>query len=390
MNKVKYGFSKSLKGLVHCLMCLAVLVYPRMNSYAGESTPSEIRIGMGALDIEGNSVFHVLYDNIQVLSSLSGVIFENTDNSQFGASTEAMIYSVQDQIQKGVDGILFCPPTDQVLPAICRMCEEAKVYWGIYFRSILDDDIRSLCEASPYYIGNTCEDEESAAYELTKRIAEKGYRKIALISEAMWDTTAQARERGIQRAVKETEEIEIVAELRSLNSLEDAKNGIESLLTAYPDLDCIYLVASTLTEVQTVICDTIGEVCGDSPIALAAIDLSPTLSKDFESGVLKGTYGLAQLGLDPYYLAIKMVNTLKGYPLEDHFTSHQIPGIFVESKAEAKELADLVENRNLLYFPADYVEQNLLKWNNPKLDEKEFQRIIDENRELNQAVPGAE
>lgn len=79
-----------------------------------------------------------------------------------------------------VDGILFAPTTNQVLPAICRMCEEAKVYWGIYLRSITDKEIEDFCKSSPYYIGNTYENEEDWAYQLAQSVLKKGYRKFAV------------------------------------------------------------------------------------------------------------------------------------------------------------------------------------------------------------------
>lgn len=350
---------------------------------AGEK---EIRIGIDAMDESGASTFRVLYENLKVLEEIAQVKFEEGPEEDMGTSTEASVYSVERQIEDGMDGILICPPTDSVLPAICRMCEEAKVYWGIYFRSIQDDDIRELCEKSPYYIGNVYENEENSAYELMKKAAEEGFRKIAVISEAKWDTTCEAREKGIRRAIDELEEVEIIAEVRGMNSLEDADDCVKSLLQAYPELDGIFLVGSMVQGVQKKICSIIKDERGTGSVGLVTIDFSDTLTEDFKSGVLKAAYGLPQLSIDPYYMAIKMVNTLKGYPLSEENTSHCVEGVLIESEEQAKEMAAVIENSELLYFSEDFVRENLLKWNNPLLDEEEFQRIINENTRLENCV----
>ena len=81
-----------------------------------------------------------------------------------------------------------------------------------------------------------------------------------------------------------------------------------------------------------------------------------------------------------------MVNTLRGYPLEENSTSHCLHGIIVTSEQQAADMADVIENWNILYFSRNYVENYLLKWNNPSLNAEEFQRIIDQNRALENSV----
>ncbi len=343
---------------------------------------------IGGLDYSGQqeNTFYVLNQNLKVLENLAGVSFEDLSDEAISFTNEGFLSQVEQMIEEGTDGILICPTTDQVLPAVCRMCEEAQIYWGIYFREIRDDEIRKLCEASPYYIGNTYEAEEEGAYELMKLVINDGYKKIALITETSWDTACEQREQGIQRAIDETEDVEIVAEVRQLKSTDNIRESVKCLLEAYPDLDCIYMVGSTVIDSQSGVLKAIEEMKGDRELGLVTIDFSNCLVQDFESGILKAAYGLPQLTMDPYYLALKMVNTLRGYPLEDHSTSHCLNGVMVASGQEAADMADVIENWNMLYFPEDYVEHTLLKWNNPSLDGEEFQRIIDENRRLEHSV----
>ena len=114
-------------------------------------------------------------------------------------------------------------------------------------------------------------------------------------------------------------------------------------------------------------------------MGLATIDFSQSLTEDFESGILKAAYGVPQFSIDAYYMAVAMVNQLKGYPLSEHAESYRVPGILVDSAALAEEISDATENPDHLYFTEEEVERLLLKWNNPTLDAAVFQDLIDEN-----------
>ncbi len=368
--------------------CLAAVLALRPACAAAKEPEEKLHVGLTIQDTEEGSTFYVLHENLKILEKLSGVAFDRNAGGSRGSATETVIYEVQDQIDAGMDGILLCPSTDEVLPAVCRMCEAAEVYWGIYFRRILDDEVREVCEASPYYIGNVYENEEDGAYQLAQKAIAEGYRHIALISEPKWDTTCELRERGIRRAVNEAGDVEILTEVRGLTSPQDVEESAAELLSAYPELDCIYLAGSKVAGAPEALCRSIRQEAGNREVGLVTMDFSGTLTEDFESGILKAAYGLPQLSLDPYYMAIKMVNVLKGYPPGDGFTSHCLEGIFIESAEEAGEMADVIENDRLLYFPEEYVSRELLGWNNPELSAKTLQKIMDENIRLENSVTG--
>lgn len=78
-------------------------------------------------------------------------------------------------------------------------------------------------------------------------------------------------------------------------------------------------------------------------------------------------------------MAVSMINTLKGFPLSEDAESYCVPGLLVESKEQAEEIADATENPDHLFFTEEEVETLLFKWNNPALNAEEFQRIIEEN-----------
>ena len=266
------------------------------------------------------------------------------------------------------------------------MCEDAKIYWGIYLRSITDEDIEKFCQDSPYYIGNTYENEEESAYQLAKSVLEKGYRKFAILSESKWDNTCRLREAGFQKALMEYPDAQILTEARTMHTDSDIETNIKSIIQAYPDLDCFFLAGTRSIDGSHQVLTAIQAMRSTSRISLIAIDFTDKLVDDFHSGILKSAYGIMHLSLDPYYLSLKMINTLKGYPLEETSTSHCIPGVLITSEEQAKELSPIIEDRSLLYFSDDYVQNTLFKWNNPDLDEALFQQIIDENQFLESSI----
>ncbi|MDO4275184.1 MAG: substrate-binding domain-containing protein [Eubacteriales bacterium] len=369
--------------LIRCflLLCLCICAFPA-DIHADDREAPPIRIGLEFLESDYNTSFHILNENLKHLEKLANVEFVRPDNKYSGTINEQSIYNVEDMLAQDVDGILFAPTADRVLPAICRMCEEAEVYWGIYMRGITDKDIEEFCKASPYYIGNTYENEEEGAYELAKSVLEKGYRRFALLSESKSDNTCRQREVGFQKALMEYPDAQIVAEARNMRSYSDIEQNTKSIIQAYPDLDCFFLAGTKTLGGTNQVLKTIQAVRSTERISLVAFDFSDKIVEDFQTGILKSSYGLMQLSMDPYYLAIKMINTLKGCPLESKSTSHYVEGILITSEEQARELSPKIEDRSLLYFSDDFVRDMLFKWNNPKLDEESFQQIINDNRLL--------
>lgn len=323
--------------------------------------------------------FNTLYRNLKLLEKTANVEFINTKDEDFGSSDEANVYYVQSAIAQDADAIMLVPNSDQILPTVCRLCEEAEVYWGIYFRNIEDENIRQICEESLYYVGNVCEDEENMAYQLATMTAELGYQQLGLISTSRWDTTGKSRENGIQRALQENTQMSVIGEVRRVSSPEAVYECTRGMLDAYPEMDCIFLVGSINGNAQKSIYEAIQDTGRE--VGFVAIDYMDGFYEMYESGVLKSVVGLPQLTIDPYYLALKLINTLKGYPIEDCSTQI-VPGILIPGEMEAEQMKKLVENENLKFFSEEFISENLLKWNNPKLDGDEFQRIINENRAL--------
>ena len=90
-----------------------------------------------------------------------------TDNSADG-----LIDNISELISRDVDGVLFMPASDSMLPAVDAMCADAGVYWGTMFRTISDDDIREAMYASEWFAGGCNEDDETCASNIVKSMAD--------------------------------------------------------------------------------------------------------------------------------------------------------------------------------------------------------------------------
>ena len=123
------------------LFLIFFFLYIPMNVSASAQTDTPLRIGLEFQEADYNTSFHILNENLKHLEKLANVEFIRAELQSSGTSNEQSIYNIEYFLSQNVDGILFAPTTDQVLPTICRMCEEAKVYWGIYLRSISDKNI---------------------------------------------------------------------------------------------------------------------------------------------------------------------------------------------------------------------------------------------------------
>jgi ABC-type sugar transport system substrate-binding protein len=201
---------------------------------ASEQTAAlkKFKVGLsiwGTSDALGKSCSDLVKSSVEALGGEAVV-----DAS--GMTPEKQISSVENLISSGCDALTICPFSDSVLPKISQLCTDAKIPFTIYFREIHDAAVKKAVESSPYYVGNCCEDETTSGYNIAKSMADKGCKKILLISMPRGDTTAENREKGIAKCLQETG-MQIVSECRDVSQASDATKAVESAIAAFPDLD---------------------------------------------------------------------------------------------------------------------------------------------------------
>lgn len=291
---------------------------------------------------------------------------------------DGILTFVESEIAAGVDGLILCPPSDSILPTICTLCEEAGVYWGISMRTIGDEEIKAMCEASEYYVGNCYEDEENTGYQVGQYLGENGAKKIAIISTTKGDTTGDAREAGLAAACDEYG-MEIVGESRGLTQASDVTNAVESFLAANADLDAIFCVGTTVTGVQEITVKAVQDA-GCEDVEVVCIDHPDGISSLFDTGVLTFSIGTPSFSLDMYVTTLKVVSAIQGYPISGEETegksSNFIAMATVTGAEEAQAYEEASSDSEYVFFDEDELS-GMLPWNNADFNEAALQEILD-------------
>ncbi len=324
----------------------------------------------------GITLFEIMRSNMNQLGELTGGEFINAPAE---LTPDGTLSFVEAQVAAGVDGLIIIPPSDSVLPTVTTLCEEAGVYWGISMRTISDPDVKAMVEASPYYIGNCYEDEYSSGYNCGKWMGEAGYKKIAIISQAKGDTTCDTREIGLADACEEYG-MEIVGESRGHSQASDATQATESFLAANADLDAVFVVGSAVTGEHEAVLKAIQDAGRSDQVSLVTVDFPNDMVTDFESGILKYSFGPVSLAYDPTVLLIKLVNAIKGTPILNAdggtVTTTSMTVIGIDNVEDATEYMNILGNPEFLFFTEEEINDMLVE-NNPDFNEAALQEVID-------------
>ena len=340
-----------------------------------ETKPYKIAVG---LPDSGATMFSLMSNNIQAYAKSTGgeVVFQ----AGVAASADATVQFVEDQIAAGVDGLIISPPADSVLTAVATLCEEAGVYWGITFRIIEDPEIKEFVESSPYYVGNCFEDEEETGYGVMKHLHENDIQKVAIISQAKGNTTTDLREKGAMRACDEFG-MEIIAEARDLAQASDATSAAESFLTAYADLDAIFIVGTRGSGAHEAVAKAIEDAGRTDQVKLATIDFPDGMDKLFESGILITCSGLPSWGYDPYMISVVLANTCMGTPISETPVSLNAKMLNINDLDTAQRWIAKYGTDTTLYYDEDTMANTLSKAKNPDLTEEVMQKMIEDYAE---------
>lgn len=343
---------------------------------AGTAAPADLKEITIAVPMADSGVTFLNQMSYNLNNKLGPVANVKTVYQQSTFDADGTLTFVESEIAAGVDGLMLCPPSDSVLPTICSLCEEAQVYWAISMRSINDEEIKAMCEASPYYVGNCFEDEENTGYLVGKYLGESGAKKIAIITTTKGDTTGDAREAGLARACEEFD-IEIVGEARGLAQASDVTNAVESFLSANADLDAVFCVGTTVTGVQEITVKAVQD-SGREGVEVVCIDHPDGITALFETGILTYSVGTPSFALDMYVCGIKLVNAIQGTPISgslDGKSTNSVDMAEIRTVEEAKAYEEAGSNPEYVFFEEDEL-QNMMRWNNPDFDESALQDML--------------
>jgi ABC-type sugar transport system substrate-binding protein len=343
------------------------------NSDSGNSTETKsFKLAVGLPD-SGATMFSLMSNNVTTMvENLGGTV---TFQGGVGASADATIQFVEEQIAAGANGLILSPPSDSVLATVTTMCEEAEVYWGITFRSIQDEEIKKLVESSSYYIGHCFEDEEQAGYQVMFNMHDKGIKNVAIISLAKGNNTTDLREAGAQRACEEFG-MEIVAEARDLTQASDATNAAESFLTAYSNLDAIFVVGTTGAGMHEAVAKAIEDAGKTDSLKLATIDFPDVMEELFNKDILVTSSGAPSWGFDPFIITTALANTCKGNPISDTPIELEVPMYEINDADTAAKWLEKYGDATTLYYEESDIIESLDKGKNVDLSEDSMNEMI--------------
>lgn len=258
-----------------------------------------------------NAVMSAMHENrIAVAEAAGGELITEI----FDFTADGTVTAVEKLIQQGCDGVYVTPVADSILPTIVNMCEEAGVYFVLSMRSISDEDVKAVVEASEYYVGDVYEDEYSAGYAMGKALYEAGGTTYAIISTQEGDTTGSLREEGLAAAAEEFG-LEQVAEYRNPSQASDSAEAVESFIASYPDLDGIIRLGTNATGDVTAICTALENAGKAGEIAFITVDTEEGCDEYLENGTITCTLR-DLLVQDSIAASILLVNAIQGNTLE--------------------------------------------------------------------------
>ena len=361
------------------VMALACLAGCKGNGRSGSDAADKgkdqsFKLSVGLPD-SGATMFSLMAHNVTAMAEKFGGTA--TFQGGVGASADATISFVEEQIAAGTNGIILSPPSDSVLTTVTTMCEEAEVYWGIAFRSIEDEEVRELVESSPYYVGHCFEDEEQAGYQVMSNLNDNGIKKTAIISLAKGNNTTDKREQGAQRACEEFG-MEIVAEARDMTQASDATNAAESFLTAYSDLDAIFVVGTTGAGIHEAVAKAIEDAGKAGEVKLATIDFPDSMEELFTKGILSTSSGAPSWGYDPYMISTVVVNAIKGNPVSETKVNLEVPMYDINDAETAAKWVEKYGDAETMYYEESFIGETLDKSVNADLTEDAMSKLIQE------------
>ena len=278
------------------------------------------------------------------------------------SSPESQITATENLIAAGCNAIAICNYSDDILPKITSLCEENEAYFTLIWISISDPEVKEIVEASPYYLGNTCESEEETGYMMGESFHNMGCENIAVITMEKGDATADARDAGFDRACDEFG-MNRISEVRN-NTLtaEETTKAVENFLASFPELDGIFVTGGSNTILEGVI-QALALHNKTGEVKVACIDFISDLDKYIEEGAIDAISG--GHFVDPLFSYMLMVNKLTGTPLSDNCEQIDLNFINLQSPEDARNYYKYCEGDSYPYNEEEI--RSMVKYFNPDM-----------------------
>lgn len=334
----------------------------------GSQTPGAeaIKIGLSIYSTT-DATAGPMYNNMKnVCDGMGAELVVATDNQDL----EAEITNIENLIANGCKAVFCLPYSDDSIPRIAKICEEAGVYFGFYWYDLTEEATRKVCYDSEFFLANIYEDDVWSAYTAMETLHEAGASKIGMFGLPTGRTTTEKRDSGLKQACEEFG-MEILVEDRiNTNTSDDAASSVESMVSAYPDLDGIVIAGMTQTCLPGVI-QSLKNLGLDGKVKVSCIDFNESQTEYFEDGLINGVIGGHFTGAA--WLAVLAINRIQGTPLADGPVSIKDEFIVLQSAGDAKSY-DTYLYAELPYTPEEFAQMS--KKLNPDFTYEQLLEII--------------
>jgi ABC-type sugar transport system substrate-binding protein len=334
-----------------------------------EEVSEEKSIAVSMWNTTGPSAVLCL-DLVERASKISGVkIVAMADDY----NADNQIRNTENFAAMGVDGVMHCNASDEVMAKVADVAAKEKFLFGQYFRTISKPDIKKYVFSSPHCIGNTHENEENTGYIIGMKLGDLGYRNVAITTGPHGDFTAETRYKGLVRGLEEAG-VNVVAEQWEVTNGETAVKAAENFINIYPELEvvCVMYSVEAITGARNAIINA-GK---QGEIKIAAMDFTGVPEVDMDM-FKKGDAAVLAGGhlIDPLFTYVMLANAVMGTPLSDKPEEVILSHIILTNYEEAEIYFTEMEKGGHLMAYTDEELRNMFKKFNPSFTIDELKKM---------------
>ncbi|MEA5002372.1 MAG: ABC transporter substrate-binding protein [Christensenella sp.] len=154
---------------------------------------------------------------------------------------EKQVNDVNNLLSSGINGLVLGPQDASVVPGILDACKAKNVPVIIIDRWPGDE-----LKAGEDYVAFIGPNDEQAGYDIAMSLIDGGAKKIVGIGGYQGTSVAEGRKAGLDKALKEHPEVELLQFVYAGENMDDGDEAIRNLLQAHPDLDGVWCYNDSL------------------------------------------------------------------------------------------------------------------------------------------------
>lgn len=287
----------------------------------------------------------------------------------------AQLTTCQNMVAAGCEGILMMPMDNAAVQQVAAYCEQNQVYFGLMFRDITDDTIKTTVEGYEYYVVDGFENDELYAQRMVEYMAEEygvsNFGEMSLYA----SSPLVARNNGFESGFESTGAVKLAEfPFPTDSSTQTIAAGIENFINSYQDMDAIVLGASSVGAGETVM-NTLSTMTEPGAVKVGTFDAFEGMDEAFESGYL--VYVAGGVGIESLFDFVVLYNAVDGTPLSDDLVVLNMSEIEVKSAQDCKNYSQYIDNPDHQIFTAEEI-RNMCRRYNTDASLEDIQSYIDQ------------